>query len=134
VKENIVMVVVGLALAALAAALHVFIFYLESIAWTGARARATFGTSREDAETTKPLAFNQGFYNLFLAILVTVGIVLFALGATVAGATLVFAGASSMAAAALVLLISSPDKAGAALKQGVVPALGVIALAIGLSL
>lgn len=128
------MVVVGLALAALAAALHVFIFYLESIAWTGARARATFGTSQEDAETTKPLAFNQGFYNLFLAILVTVGIVLFALGATVAGATLVFAGASSMAAAALVLLISSPDKAGAALKQGVVPALGVVALAIGLSL
>lgn len=128
------MVVVGLALAALAAALHVFIFYLESIAWTGARARATFGTSQEDAETTKPLAFNQGFYNLFLAILVTVGIVLFALGATVAGTTLVFAGASSMAAAALVLLISSPDKAGAALKQGVVPALGVIALAIGLAL
>lgn len=128
------MVVVGLALAALAAALHVFIFYLESIAWTGARARATFGTSQEDAETTKPLAFNQGFYNLFLAILVTVGIVLFALGATIAGVTLVFAGASSMAAAALVLLISSPDKAGAALKQGVVPALGVVALAIGLSL
>jgi putative membrane protein len=128
------MVVVGLALAALAAALHVFIFYLESIVWTGPRARATFGTSPEDAETTRPLAFNQGFYNLFLGILVIVGIVLFALGATVAGATLVFAGTSSMAAAALVLLLSSPDKAGAALKQGLVPALAVIALVIGLAL
>ena len=128
------MVVVGLVLAAVAAMVHIFIFYLESIAWTSERARSTFGTSEEDAETTKGLAFNQGFYNLFLAISVIVGIVLTALGTTVAGATLVFAGAGSMAAAALVLLISSPDKAGAALKQGVVPALGVIALAIGLAL
>ena len=128
------MVVVGLVLAAVAAMVHIFIFYLESIAWTSERARSTFGTSEEDATTTKALAFNQGFYNLFLAISVIVGIVLTALGATVAGATLVFAGAGSMAAAALVLLISSPDKAGAALKQGVVPALGVIALAIGLAL
>jgi putative membrane protein len=133
-KENVVMVVVGLVLAAVAAMVHIFIFYLESIAWTSERARSTFGTSGEDATTTKALAFNQGFYNLFLAISVIVGIVLTALGATVAGATLVFAGAGSMAAAALVLLISSPDKAGAALKQGVVPALGVIALAIGLAL
>ena len=128
------MVVVGLVLAAVAAMVHIFIFYLESIAWTSERARSTFGTSEEDAKTTKGLAFNQGFYNLFLAISVIIGIFLAALGATVAGATLVFAGAGSMAAAALVLLISSPDKAGAALKQGVVPALGVIALAIGLAL
>jgi putative membrane protein len=134
VKENVVMVVVGLVLAAVAALVHVFIFYLESIAWTGPRARATFGTSEEDAQTTKLLAFNQGFYNLFLAVSVLVGIVLVAVGATVAGATLVFAGAGSMAAAALVLLISSPDKAGSALKQGAVPALAVIVLAIGLAL
>jgi putative membrane protein len=134
VKENVVMVVAGLVLAGIAAIVHIFIFYLESIVWTSERARSTFGTSDEDATTTKALAFNQGFYNLFLAISVIVGIVLTALGATVAGATLVFAGAGSMAAAALVLLISSPDKAGAALKQGVVPALGVIALAIGLAL
>jgi putative membrane protein len=128
------MFVIGLVLAGVAAIVHVFIFYLESIAWTSKRARATFGTSEQEAETTKALAFNQGFYNLFLAIAVTVGIVLVAAGARVAGATLVFAGAGSMAAAALVLLISSPDKAAAALKQGVIPALGVIALAIGLAL
>jgi len=128
------MVVAGLVLAALAAVVHVFIFYLESIAWAGERARSTFGTSPEEAQTTKLLAFNQGFYNLFLAIAVFVGVVLFALGATVAGATLVFVGAGSMAAAAVVLLISSPDKSASALKQGVVPALGVIALAIGLAL
>jgi len=127
-------IVVGLFLAGIAALLHVFIFYLESIVWTSERARSTFGTSADEARTTKELAFNQGFYNLFLAISVIVGIVLFAWGARVAGSTLVFAGAGSMAAAALVLLISSPDKAAAALKQGVVPALAVIALAVGLAL
>lgn len=128
------MVIAGLVLAGIAALVHIFIFYLESIAWTSARARATFGTTAEEAETTRGLAFNQGFYNLFLAIIVLLGIILFAAGASAVGATLVFTGAGSMAAAALVLLISTPDKAAAALKQGVIPALGVIALGIGIAL
>ncbi|GAA4761684.1 DUF1304 domain-containing protein [Microbacterium gilvum] len=127
------MVIAGLALAGIAALVHVFIFYLESIAWTSPRALATFGQTREAAEGQKELAFNQGFYNLFLAIATALGIVLFVAGATTVGATLVFTGAGSMVAASLVLLLSSPDKAGAALKQGVVPALGVAALAIGLA-
>ncbi|AZZ42902.1 DUF1304 domain-containing protein [Acidipropionibacterium jensenii] len=128
------MVIAGLVLAGLAALIHVYIFYMESIAWTGAKARATFGTTVEEAEATKSLAFNQGFYNLFLAIAVVAGIVFLATGATAVGAALVFTGAGSMAAAALVLFASSPDKRGAALKQGVLPLLGVIALAIGLAL
>lgn len=126
------MVIVGLVLASVAALIHVFIFWLESIAWTTPRARATFGTSAEEAQATREMAFNQGFYNLFLAVLVAIGAVLFATGATAAGAALVFAGAGSMTAASLVLLLSSPDKASAALKQGVIPTLGVVALAIGL--
>ncbi|EXJ52055.1 MAG: hypothetical protein BGN98_06495 [Microbacterium sp. 69-7] len=126
------MVIVGLVLASVAALIHVFIFWLESIAWTTPRARATFGTSAEEAQATREMAFNQGFYNLFLAVLVAIGVVLFATGATAAGAALVFAGAGSMTAASLVLLVSSPDKASAALKQGVIPTLGVVALAIGL--
>ena len=48
--------------------LHVYIFVLESLQWTAPRTRATFGTTLEEAEATKLLAFNQGFYNLFLAI------------------------------------------------------------------
>lgn len=128
------MVIAGLVLAGIAALIHVFIFYLESIAWTGKRARATFGTTAAEAETTKALAFNQGFYNLFLAIAVVIGIVFVAAGHLAIGATLVFVGAGSMTAAALVLLLSSPDKAGAALKQGVIPALAVVALALGIAL
>lgn len=118
-------------LAALAAALHVFIFYLESFAWT-TRARGVFGTSAEEAEATRELAFNQGFYNLFLAIAVFVGIAAFALGSDTVGATLVLVGAGSMLAVSLVLLLSSPDKAAAAVKQGTLPALAVAALVVGL--
>lgn len=129
------MVTTGLVLVGVAALVHVFIFYLESIAWMGDQARRTFGTGTVDqAAAQKDLAFNQGFYNLFLAIAVVLGIVLFAAGQQTVGATLVFTGAGSMVAASLVLLLSSPDKASAALKQGVIPTLGVIALVIGLAL
>lgn len=125
------MILAGLVLAALAAALHVFIFYLESFAWT-TRARGVFGTSAEEAEATRELAFNQGFYNLFLAIAVFVGIAASALGSDTAGATLVLVGAGSMLAASLVLLLSSPDKAAAAVKQGTLPAHAVAALIVRL--
>ncbi len=129
------MIIAGLVLTGVAALVHVFIFYLESIAWTSEQARRTFGTGTvEQAAAQKELAFNQGFYNLFLAIAVALGIVLFAAGQQTAGATLVFTSAGSMVAASLVLLLSSPDKASAALKQGVIPALGVIALAVGIAL
>ncbi|OIJ28262.1 hypothetical protein UG56_003520 [Nocardioides luteus] len=126
------MVVVALVLAGLAALVHVYIFVMESLTWTSAKTRAVFGTSAEEAEATKELAYNQGFYNLFLAIVTAVGIVLVAAGSEAAGAALVFAGAGSVAAAATVLLVASPDKRGAALKQGVVPLLAVVALLVGL--
>jgi putative membrane protein len=127
------MIITGLVLAALGALVHIYIFYLESIAWRSRRARATFGIASDDeARVTQPLAFNQGFYNLFLAIEIALGIVLIATGTTAVGATLVFVGAGSMVAAALVLVISNPKMASAAAKQGALPLLGVIALAIGL--
>ncbi|MGO2111287.1 MAG: DUF1304 domain-containing protein [Pseudoclavibacter sp.] len=128
------MLIAGLVLAALAALVHVVIFFLESIAWTSPRARSVFGTTEREAEATKELAFNQGFYNLFLAGMVAVGIVLFAVGQATAGVTLVFAGTGSMTAAALVLLLSSPDKRSAALKQGIVPAVSIVVLVLGLAL
>lgn len=128
------MVVAGLIFAGVAALVHAYIFVMESLAWTTPRVRATFGTSEEEALATKSMAFNQGFYNLFLAIAVVVGIVFFTIGAPAVGATLVFVGAGSMAAAALVLLLSSPDKRAAALKQGVIPAIAVVILAVGVTL
>ena len=128
------MVIAGLALAGIAALVHVFIFYLESVAWTTPRARDTFGLTEQQAEATKEMAFNQGFYNLFLAVVTGVGIGVFAAGRPDVGSALVFAGAGSMVAAATVLFLSSPDKRSAALKQGLMPALGVLLLALGLAL
>ncbi len=128
------MVVAGLIFAGLAAVVHVYIFVLESLLWTAPRTRAVFGTSEEEAATTKLLALNQGFYNLFLAIVSAVGIVLVAIGCTAVGAALVFAGAGSMALAAVVLLLSSPDKARAAVTQGAFPVLAIVLLALGLAL
>lgn len=126
------MIIAGLILAALAGLLHIYIFWMESVAWTSTRVRATFGTSEAEAAATKELAFNQGFYNLFLAIVTGVGIGLFLAGFVGAGAALLFAGVGSMLAAALVLLVTSPAKRGAAITQGALPLLAVILLVVGL--
>lgn len=128
------MLIAGLVLTGIAALIHVYIFYLESFAWTDRKTLATFGMTAEQAEAMQPMALNQGFYNLFLAIVTVVGIVLAATGSTAVGAALVLAGAGSMVAAALVLVISDPSKRGAALKQGLVPLLGIISLTIALLL
>ncbi|MCC4908291.1 DUF1304 domain-containing protein [Microbacterium sp. cx-59] len=128
------MIIVGLVFAALAALLHVYIFWLESIAWTSDRARRTFGTTPQEAQATRSLAFNQGFYNLFLAIAAALGIVFFAAGTTAIGATLVFVGTGSMVAAALVLLLSDRSKTRAALTQMAFAVIAVVALAVGIAL
>jgi putative membrane protein len=127
------MVTAGLIFAALAAVLHVYIFVLESLLWTAPRTRATFGTTLEEAEATKLLAFNQGFYNLFLAIVTGVGVGVTSSGGTLVGAALVFAGAGSMLAAAIVLIASSRDKARSAVVQGAFPLVAVVLLAVGVS-
>ena len=126
------MIVVALIVCALAALLHVYIFVMESLTWTSPRTRAVFGTTAEEAQTTKMLAFNQGFYNLFLAVVTAVGIAAVMLGHRSAGAALIFAGVGSMLAAAVVLLVSSPDKARAAVTQGTLPLIGIGLLAAAL--
>ena len=126
------MLALSLVFLGIAAVIHVYIFVLESLRWTAPSTRRTFGTSAVDAETTKPLAFNQGFYNLFLAITVGVGIVMAGNGALAPGVALLFAGAGSMVAAGLVLLISDRRKARAALVQLSAPAIGLILLLITL--
>lgn len=129
------MITLGLILATLAALIHVYIFYLESIAWTGPAARKVFGLSSPAfAESTKGLAFNQGFYNLFLAIEIFLGLIFWIAGWHAVGTTLVLVGAGSMVAAGLVLLLSDRTKTSAALKQLTLPALGILALVIGLLL
>ena len=124
----------GLFFAALAALLHVYIWVMESLTWTSKRTRATFGISEEQALATKEMAFNQGFYNLFLAIITLTGIVIGGIGYNYVGIALIFAGTGSMLAAALVLLLSSPDKARAAITQGILPLIAIVLIGVGLAL
>jgi putative membrane protein len=128
------MVYAGLIFAGLAALLHVYIWVMESFLWTAPRTRAAFGTTEEEAQTTKLLAFNQGFYNLFLAIVTVTGIVIGGTGRYDVGLALIFAGTGSMLLAAIVLLVSSPDKARAAILQGTFPLLAIVLLGIGVAL
>ena len=72
-------------------------------------------------------------YNLFLAIVGDIGIAAVVMGHSGVGAALIFAGVGSMAAAAVVLLLSSPDKARAALTQGTFPLIAIVLLILGLT-
>ena len=126
------MLTAGLVIASLAALLHVYIFVMESLTWTSPRTRATFGLTAQEAEATKEMAFNQGFYNLFLAVVAGIGIGAVLTGHGAVGTALVLAGVGSMLAAALVLLVSSPSKARAAITQGVFPLIAVVLIAINL--
>lgn len=52
---------------AVTAVLHLGFLVLEMFLWTTPRGRAIFGMTREQAETTRVLAANQGLYNGFLS-------------------------------------------------------------------
>ena len=130
------MILASLIFALLAALLHVYIFTMESITWTKPATWKRFSvTSQADAETTKPLAYNQGFYNLILAIGALVGIIAVAMGAPQVGWTLVFSCCGSMLLAALVLAASGKKYLRPAVLQGTTPllavVLGVLALMLG---
>jgi putative membrane protein len=129
------LVLAGAVFAGIAALIHVYIWVLESIGWNKESTRRVFGVrSAEDAELMKPLAFNQGFYNLFLALGAIAGLVLvLATGAKQAGFAVAIFALLSMVLAAAVLLASNPRMLRAALIQGVAPLVGVVLLALGAS-
>ncbi|WP_137844071.1 DUF1304 domain-containing protein [Microbacterium sp. 2FI] len=125
--------IIATAVAALAALLHVYIFVMESVQWTQPKIWKRFGVADQAAaEVTKPMAYNQGFYNLFLAIGTFLGLVLYWAGAgedtplAVAGLTLVLFSLGSMVAASLVLLTTGLKYLRAALLQGTLPLIGFV--------
>nr|WP_217625265.1 DUF1304 domain-containing protein [Bifidobacterium felsineum] len=118
----------------MAGLLHVLIFVLESFRWTKPSTMKTFSiTSAEEAEATKEMAYNQGFYNLFLGIMAVAGAVVTLLGQQTQqtiGITLMATGTASMVLAAMVLFTGSPDKRAAAVKQFTLPALSLVFLIV----
>ncbi|MDF2443023.1 MAG: putative rane protein [Subtercola sp.] len=111
------------------ALLHVYIFMMESIQWRQPRIWKRFGlASQADADTTAPLAYNQGFYNLFLAVGAVIGLVLFYTPAHEAGFTLAVFTMASIVLAAVVLLSTGRDRLRSAALQGTPALLGLVFL------
>lgn len=121
------MSIVAAVFVALAALLHVYIFLMESVWWTRPATWKRFGVaSQAAADTTRPMAYNQGFYNLFLAVGAAIGLLLFFGGEPAAGAALVLFSTGSMVLAATVLTTTGRGYLRAALTQGTLPLIGFI--------
>jgi putative membrane protein len=119
---------IALIAAGLAALLHIGFFYLESIAFTQpATYRRFLVPGDAEAQTIKPWAYNQGWYNLFLALGSIAGIVTWAGGHHGEARALVALACGSMLGAALVLIASDRRMARPAAIQGLFP---LIALAL----
>ena len=108
---------------------------MESVAWRRPVVWRRFGlVSQADADTTAPLAYNQGFYNLFLAVGTVLGVVLYWATSEPVGFALAVLSAASMVAAAAVLLSTGRERLRAAAVQGTLPLLGVLFFLLALPL
>lgn len=112
--------------AMIAGLLHVYIFVLESVRWRHPSAWRKFGiSSQEHANIIRPMAFNQGFYNLFLAAGVIIGL---SLSGTLVGYGMIVLALAIMVLAAVVLVVTNRSLWIAALVQGLPPFLALLTL------
>jgi putative membrane protein len=112
--------------ALLAAAIHVLFFVLESVRFTEpATYRRFFVESQADAELLRPVFFNQGFYNLFLAIGAAAGVVAVNTGHAEAGRALILFACGSMALAGIVLFVTDRRLLLSGLAQAVPPLVAI---------
>ncbi len=126
--------IIGASLIFLAVLFHFYVFVLESLTWRKPKTWKTFGiSSQERADIIAPMALNQGFYNLFLALGAGVGLVMLGINSTIALTLLAFA-SLSMAGAGAVLFFSVKTSRRAAIIQAAPPLLGIIFLLLGRSL
>ncbi len=131
---NTLLVIIGSVYVFLAAVFHAYVFFLESVSWKTPRTWKTFGiASQEDADTIAPMALNQGFYNLFLALGAGIGLVFIPINFWL-GIGLVLLAAGSMFLAGVVLFISRPKSRVSALLQGLPPLIGLVLLVLSFAL
>lgn len=116
---------------ALAALIHLAIFRMESLQWGTPKVNKVFGQTQQSVTHTKLFAFNQGFYNLFLALEIITGFIFisFGLSKEIGLAFLIFSGLS-MLLAACVLLYSAPHLKRAFFIQGGPPFMALLFLLI----
>jgi putative membrane protein len=125
------MAVIASIFVALAALLHGYIFLMESVWWTRPSTWKRFGVADQAAaDTTRPMAYNQGFYNLFLGIGAALGLILYWAGAVDVGKALVLFTTACMVLAALVLTTTGRGYLRPALIQGTLPLIGFVLFAL----
>jgi putative membrane protein len=116
------MPIISIAFAAIAGGIHVLFFLMESVFWMNPKVHKGFGIKTvAEAEQFKLSFFNQGFYNLFLAIGIFVSIFLLFSGYFIAGKTLLLFCCASMFSASIVLLVSKPNMLRGVFIQGLAP-------------
>ncbi|WP_431219704.1 DUF1304 domain-containing protein [Leifsonia xyli] len=121
------MAIIGSFLVAAAALVHLAFFAMESMLWSMPAVWRRFGlSSQRDADVVRPMAYNQGFYNLFLAGGTVVGLVLYWTTLRQVGFGLIFFCGVCMVLASLVLVTTGRRFWGAALLQGALPLAGLI--------
>ena len=132
---NSVFLIIGAIFVGIAGLIHVVIFLLESVLWNRPSTWKRFGVKTQDeADVLRPMAYNQGFYNVFLALGAGAGLVMLASSnVQQAGAALSIFVLLSMLLASIVLLFSNPKLARAAALQGVAPLIGLIFLIIAIT-
>ena len=109
--------------ALLSALIHVLFFCMESLWWTKPAVYRRFRSTEAQALVTKSLAFNQGFYNLFLALGTFAGLGLVLTGYSRIGWMFVSWNCFCMLGAAVVLAGSAPGMRRGAVIQGAAPLL-----------
>ncbi|WP_348789714.1 DUF1304 domain-containing protein [Leifsonia sp. NPDC080035] len=125
------MAIVASILLALAAVVHLGFFAMESMLWSSPGVWRRFGVaSQRDADAVRPMAYNQGFYNLFLAGGVVVGLALYWTTLRHVGFGLIFFCGVCMVLAAVVLLTTGRRYWSAALLQGAPPLVALVLLAV----
>ncbi|MGH1526918.1 DUF1304 domain-containing protein [Leifsonia sp. L25] len=121
------MAIIGSFLVAAAALVRLAFFAMESMLWSMPAVWRRFRlSSQRDADVVRPMAYNQGFYNLFLAGGTVVGLVLYWTTLRQVGFGLIFFCGVCMVLASLVLVTTGRRFWGAALLQGALPLAGLI--------
>ncbi|MBN9605519.1 MAG: DUF1304 domain-containing protein [Actinomycetales bacterium] len=117
-----------------AALVHVLIFLMESVLWSRPGVFRRFGVAdATEAATLRVAMFNQGFYNLFLALGAGTGLVLLGIvGWQRAGLAIAAFALLSMVLAALVLIATRRSLWRAALIQGGPALVGLVLLVAAL--
>jgi putative membrane protein len=117
--------------AALAALIHLWIFAMESLWFMRPSVHQRFGLATEEqARVVRSFAYNQGFYNLFLAVGVIIGLALLVTGDFATARALVLFACSSMVAAGIVLVTHNRRFARAAAIQAGPPLVAIVTMVI----